>query len=97
MAQECGVLTVERALFCQFIDAHEQLRAGDRWLTAGVFSPGFIDRLGYCRFVLAQLLEGPFEVGVGIGGSGQGASGGGLGPRCHLHRSNTAQKPTTDH
>ena len=71
MAEECGVLAVERALGCQFIDARQQLRAGDRRFGAGVFSPGFIDRLGHRRFVLAQLLQSPLEVGIGISWAGQ--------------------------
>ena len=72
MAEDRSVLAVERSLVCQFIDAREQLRAGDRWLTAGVFSPGFVDRLGHRRFVLAQLLQGPLEVRIRISWAGQG-------------------------
>ena len=48
------------------------LSASERRLGAGVFSPGFIDRLGHRRFVLPQLLQSPLEVGIGIGGTGQG-------------------------
>ena len=44
--------------------------------TAGVLSAGLIDRLGNSRLVLVELLEGPLEVGVGIGGAGHEASGG---------------------
>ena len=75
MAEDRGVLAVERSLRRQCIDAFEQLRASERRFGAGVFSPGLIDRLGHRRFVFIELLEGPLEIGVGIGGAGQGASG----------------------
>ena len=37
---------------------------------------GLIDRLGHSRLVLIELLEGPLEVGIGVGGAGHEASGG---------------------
>jgi len=43
---------------------------------AGVLSTGFMDRLSHGRLVLVELLEGPLEVGVGVGGAGHEASGG---------------------
>ena len=44
VAEDRGVLAVERSLRRQFINAREQLRPGHRRFTAGVFSLGFIDR-----------------------------------------------------
>jgi hypothetical protein len=42
-----------------------------------MLSAGLIDRLSNSRLVLVELLEGPLEVGVGIGGAGHEAFGGG--------------------
>ena len=50
----------------QRIDAFEQLSPCDRRFIAGMFGPGFIDRLGHCRLVLPQLLQSLLEVGIGI-------------------------------
>ena len=72
VAEDRGILAVQRTLRRQFIDAFEQRRTGDWRFTARAFGPGFIDRLGYCSFVLAQLLEGTLEVDVGVRGVGLG-------------------------
>jgi hypothetical protein len=41
-----------------------------------VLGSGFIDRLGHSRLVLVELLEGPLEVCIGVGGAGHEASDG---------------------
>ena len=76
MAEDRGVLAVEGALAGQLINALEQGRPGEGRLTAGVLGAGFIDRLAHRRLVLIELLEGPLEVGVGVGGAGHKASSG---------------------
>ena len=75
VANDRGVLTVERALSGQLIDALQQGLPGEGRFIAGVLSAGLIDHLGNSRLILVELLEGPLEVGVGIGGAGHEASG----------------------
>ena len=77
MAENRGVLAVEGTLTDQLIDALEQGWPGEGRFTAGVLGAGLIDRLGNGGLVLVELLEGPLEVGVGIGGTGHEASSGG--------------------
>ena len=77
MAKNRRVLTVEGPLAGQLINPLQQRRPGERRFTAGVLSTGLIDCLSHGRLVLVELLEGPLEVGVGVGGAGHEASIGG--------------------
>ena len=82
VANDRGVLTVERALSGQLIDALQQGLPGEGQFTSSELSAGLIDRLGNSRLVLVELLEGPLEVGEHRRGWPLGVRRGQT-PRCH--------------
>ena len=96
VAEDRGILTVEGTLTDQLIDALEQGWPGEGRFTAGVLGAGFIDRLGHGCLVLIELLEGPLEVGVGVGGAGHEASSGDK-PQDVIPESQPQLKQSTSH
>ena len=93
VAEDRSILTIERTLAGQLIDAFQQGRPGEGRFSAGMPGACLIDRLGNSRLVLVELLEGPLEVGIGVGGAGHEASDG-VNPQDVIRFAQPQSKPS---